>query len=74
MFAAVFVCRYTDATITTLTGQPVIPDVCYVDKHPQVNSEKIILTPLCENLPFFFVRYISRRFSGLVANVLCVLA
>ena len=33
---------YTDVTMPSMTGQPYLENVCYVDKHPQVRP--ILLT------------------------------
>jgi len=30
---------YTDVTMPTMTGQPYLEDICYVDKHPQPSGE-----------------------------------
>ena len=33
---------YTDVTMPSMTGQPYLESVCYVDKHPQVRRELVI--------------------------------
>jgi hypothetical protein len=33
---------YTDVTMPSVTGQPYLESVCYVDKHPQVGSSRLL--------------------------------